>query len=145
MKVSKKVLKDLIKECLVEILVEGLDSSDGNQLREAIRRPTPTQLNAPVRPIQPRPKPALAAAVTETAKGDNILADVLADTAATTFQTQRENELPDPSAGATMLTEAVGPQHKENDSIESPWAKLAFDSPKADTAKLAHMGFKVSN
>lgn len=145
MKVSKSVLKAIIKECLIEILVEGLDSSDKVQLQEAARRPTPRQQRQSQLPRESRPKStlttAIQAAVQETAKGDNVLADILADTAATTFQNQR-----DTTAGvsvASMLTETNGSHHKENDAIESPWTKLAFDAPKADISKLVQQGFKL--
>lgn len=147
MKVSKAILKSLIKECLVEILVEGIDSSSGTTLQEAARRrPTQskqTRQTASQNGNQQRQKnPRVNEVVKMAAGGDPILESLMADTASTTYQTQAENEIPSRESITAGASEGPsGPQYKENDKTDSPWANLAFNSSTPSLGDLAALGF----
>ena len=135
MKYTKNELKSLIKECLIEILAEGL----GEPLVEAASRPAPrspnqSQRNPGLLAQSAPPKPrgvsaALREAVKAEAKGNPVLADILADTAATTLQTQLGAEGRGPMDSTQMAIVDVEPQELFGEEAASKWAQLAFKSP----------------
>jgi hypothetical protein len=151
MKVTKEWLKGLIKECLVEILRDGLNESAA-PLAEAARRPVQQQRQLPKQNVQQRPpqqrmNQTLAMAVKQSAGGNPVMESILADTAATTLQQQiqadgmsRPNVPPAAYAGDEPDIAAL--QEAANKDGDSPWAALAFDTPKPDATSLLAMGFK---
>lgn len=135
MKISKPQLKAIIKECLIELLAEGL----GGNLNEAVAVRTVHQTLEHKKPILPSRQPirsnvssALTEAVRASSGGNAVLQDILADTAATTLQTQMGAE----SRGPAVATDAVSmvvAEHSPEDlfgsEAASKWADLAFNSP----------------
>jgi hypothetical protein len=158
MKLSKAQLKVLIKECLVEILNEGLGGSTlavgtgaptlaaRTAITDASRRPAVSEgkrrpynpnpaLDEPVRPRNVPPASALAEAVKFSAGGNPIMADILADTAATTFQTIGGTLVagggPEPSKGPVAMEQIVGtPEEVFGSDTAGKWADLAFNTPR---------------
>ena len=143
MKISRDQLKQLVKECLVEILANGL----GGNLTEQIQRksvnsvqtirqqPKNAFLDTPVSRKQ-QPTNALKEAIKIESGGNSILADIFADTAATTLQKQMAHSTPSggalsPAAGAVeMLVAQAEPEQLFGEEAAGKWAALAFaDSP----------------
>lgn len=148
MKITKSALKSLIKECLVEILVEGLDVSSESRLREAVTRSDLSQRQQNRSQhnrisTQQKQSSHLVEAVKISAGGDSVLENILADTAATTYQKQKNNELP--SIDSMRLNEAtISNDGINNDNVQSNWANLAFSkSSKPSPEKLAALGFNL--
>lgn len=141
MKMSRDDLKDLIKECLVEILAEGL----GGELNEAVARSPRRGRGRPRYRSMTRPgrgggssqntnhdglpTAALRNAVLESAHGNPIMQDILADTAMTTLPTMLSNPgAPPPMPGSA---EAVVAQHAPEQMFGEDaqrWASLAFEA-----------------
>lgn len=143
-KVTKKVLKEIVKQCLVEILVEGLNSEEEEDtLFESIipkktvpRKPVPNKRNV-ISERAPRPtRPAVSeAAIQNVAGNDDVMAEIFADTAATTLATQglsNENKRGAyvPADGAARLVQ----ESNLDDLFEGAnnWATLAFSSGKPE-------------
>lgn len=143
MKVTKNELKSIVKECLVEILSEGIggtqkveqkarpvqQSSIAENIRRTLSHP-PTPQRRP-----PAPSSLLKEAIRRESGGDNVMADILADTAASTLPMMMQNEgkMPIPSTAAGGVAErvvaAADPEELFGDAA-SKWASLAFmDSP----------------
>ena len=145
MKYSKQGLKDLIKECLLELLTEGLGTSLNESVRQTPRSPVrqaPRQqprmssLDVPVGRSQqvsrPRQTDALTEAVKQSAGGNPVLADILADTAATTLQAQIQADgrgAPVAHDHASMMVASSTPEELFGDETASKWADLAFAAP----------------
>lgn len=123
-KITKSQLKNIVKECLLEILKEGL----GNSLSK-VDQETTVPKNIPERSLKRSPTNSLMTAIKAEARGNPIMAEIFADTAA--------NSLP------KMLSERSGnsstneekffgnPEDVFGDEATSKWANLAFsDSPK---------------
>lgn len=161
MKATRDQLKSLMKELLVEILSEGL----GNVQASASRPPAPGRvpISGAVREgrlpsgrrqptFDPRldspvsngrtPTDAMRNAVLESAGGNPMMADILADTARTTLPTQL-------SADGPMGRSGQGPAQQEQfqgdpseifeggqvrDDGSSHWADLAFAGSSKKTA-----------
>jgi len=106
MKMNRSQLKSLIKECLVEILNEGLGGAVAS---------SPVAVSSPRQPqassarhqvmdsrVQPRGVTEGRAAVSsnlkqvvkQVAEGNSVMESILADTAATTYQTFVANDRP---------------------------------------------------
>jgi hypothetical protein len=140
MKINKQQLKSLIKECLVEILAEGLGST---QVQEAVQRSAVKQQARPQvrRGVDfttfndPKSRQQQASALQEAIKkqsgGNSVMADILADTAATTLQTQIASEgrqIPAGDAISRVVSEST-PEELFGEDTMSKWADLAFASP----------------
>lgn len=123
MKLSKQVLKKIVKECIVEILAEGL----GESLNEAVVRQPHTKQE---------PKQLKNAALLETVKRaagkDEHLLDVLADTAATSFQTMlSEDRVPQVPPTFHQPNEQPAVQQEFSQEKMNKWQALAFAKPKS--------------
>ena len=143
MKLTKNDLKAIVKECLLEILNEGL----GNDLHVQTQVPNvaetrtrqPTFNKQPVtRLLQQRTAPiqnnALKRAVIDEAKGNAMMASILADTANTTLPNMLRNDRGDnsftPVGKAEMIVDSSTPQELFGDELVASWANLAFaDGP----------------
>ena len=143
MKMNREDLKDLIKECLIEILAEGV----GGQLTEAARRQPKRRPQSRPRyrnMVRPEASPggsgegglpthALQAAVEESAGGNSVMADILADTAMTTLPSMLNaghNPPPMPGSAESVVANAA-PQEVFGENADR-WAAVAFnDKPAA--------------
>lgn len=127
MKLTREYLKGIVKECLVEILSEGLSTTslvgESKKIQRVQQKP------------QQRKNTALVETVQRIAGKDNVLKDILADTAATTLQTMLSH---DSQSDMNNLKTGRPIQHNSNDDqvpdqfIEeagSHWANLAFSEP----------------
>jgi len=150
-KLSRLQLKALVKECLVELLQEGLGSGSSQSMgvtlpvhevrrqqvnqQQQKRRISPLDLPATVHgQSQNRgPSGALAEAVRQTAGGNSVMADILADTAMTTLQEQIANESSSErgSASRVQQQEQINgtPEEIFGTQMTSKWADLAFATP----------------
>lgn len=136
-KISKSHLKGLIKECLVEILQEGLAVS-GSPINEQKRVYRPNSENSE-RPSR-APSNALMNAIKTEARGNSVMADILADTAMTTLPNMLAGG--DSNVYGAAPRAAHAPQQAEQfngdpaqvfgKEASSRWASLAFmgDSKK---------------
>lgn len=137
MKMSRADLKDLVKECLVEILAEGV----GKTLTEAVvpqrrQRKNALRYRSMTNPTVSKktadnniPTAALQAAVEESAGGNPIMADILADTAMTTLPQMLSNSsTPSPVPGsAESIVAETKPEEMFGENVDR-WANLAFNS-----------------
>ena len=148
-KLSRLQLKALVKECLVELLQEGLGSGSSQSMGvtlpvNEVRRPQNIQQQRRISPLdQPvttqgrnqrnSPSGALAEAVRQTAGGNSVMADILADTAMTTLQEQIANESSSErgSGSRVQQQEQINgtPEEIFGTQMTSKWADLAFATP----------------
>lgn len=149
-KLSRLQLKALVKECLVELLQEGLGSGASQSMgvtlpvtevkrqqvaQQQKRRISPLDMPATVQGQNYRggPSGALAEAVRQTAGGNSVMADILADTAMTTLQEQIANESSAErgSASRVQQQEQINgtPEEIFGTQMTSKWADLAFATP----------------
>ena len=143
MKVTKSDLKSIVKECLVEILSEGISTTQKTQAKsrpvtqplftESVKRQPSIQSAAASKKVM---SSQLREAVRREAAGDDVMAEILADTAASTLPKMMQNEGKAPIAAAVGggLAERVvaeaSPEDLFGDDVASKWANLAFlDSP----------------
>ena len=143
---KKSELKMLIKECLVELLAEGL----GGSLVEATSRRVQGRVSGTSKarsfpahdPLLDRrvagpsrgtsPNAMLQERIKAESGGNPVLADILADTAMTTLQTQMANEgrqAPVASDAASMAVAQSSPEELFGEEAASKWAALAFAGP----------------
>ena len=156
----------LVKECLLEILSDGL----GSGLQESVNRGhasqprqhmglgrlsseqharLPGNRNRPVfdpnldTPIGNRPPPtsALKEAIKREAGGNSVLADILADTAATTLQAQLNAGDGGPSAGSMSPGGGQEQFHGNPDEVFGPAATMRADG----SSHWADLAFAPSN
>lgn len=157
MKLSRNDLKTLVKECLVEILNEGLGEVQNAappprgpiqdsprrapMVGEGKRRPHYNNNPALDQPAI-QANAALSEAVRMESHGNPMMADILADTAATTYQSigstlgvggsnpvMAQGSLP--MSGVERLVRDHAPEELFGSEMTSKWADLAFiDSPK---------------
>lgn len=134
----------LIKDCLVEILSEGLGQELNEvryQSRPAItgRSSTPAnrrqQQKDPYldRKVTPQIRNALQEAIKNEARGNSLMADLLADTAVTTLQSQyasgdnNPSPMPGgPGPGISQQEQFSGNPEDVFGEAASKWADLAF-------------------
>lgn len=150
---SRQQLKAIVKECLVEILQEGLGSGAGASMGMTL---PVTESRAPQRPVARgkspldmqtlpngrRPTEALAQAIKAEARGNALMADILADTAMTTLPKMlgAGDSAARPSEGTQSRVvqeeKFVGsPEEVFGEEAASKWANLAFmDAPAKKTA-----------
>lgn len=139
MKVKKTVIKSLIKECLIEILAEGLGAEAVGTIQESKKRIDNVQqpiINSRLAEASNRQ----ADVVTLAAQNSAIpgMAEILADTYATTYREQTTNELPSAQEALrrSMMTENIVDQTNENITFaqepvkNNSWEAMAFGSPK---------------
>jgi uncharacterized protein with LGFP repeats len=144
-KVTRTLLKEMVKECLVEILMDGLESPAGEQaLVEAVSR---TRQQTSSRPdpmvdiqkrrdvldskrVDTRRKSAISEAAISNLTQDSTMAEIYADTAATTLASQGlsnsahdANKYRPADAAATVAYE-----NEPSDLFDGAtnWAALAF-------------------
>lgn len=139
MKMNREQLKDLIKECLVEVLNDGLGGALSAPVQRQSfggvaearnrqqRRPYDSQLDAPVQ-RRPQPSASLKEAIRREAGGNDIMASIFADTAATTLPAMISGDNP----GASSMTEHINgtPEQVFGEEIAGKWEALAFSQPK---------------
>jgi len=148
-KLSRLQLKALVKTCLIEILQEGLGSSSGRSeeinfpMIESRRpqianrgsgklSPLDTKVTPRGQQVSPRPRSALEQAIITESGGNSMMADILADTAMTTLQTQLANDRPS-HAGSNVQARfdqqeqfSGDPAAVFGEEVASKWASLAF-------------------
>lgn len=147
---KKSELKKIIKECLVELLAEGLSPRNvggfTDQLSEAAQsstsqrlQPTQTLNRKSAAPTPYRAPPVIKDAIREVAGGDNIMADIFADTARTTLQDMIGAEargghsmVAEQGDKAAKLADVSDPIEMFGQGAAASWAALAF----ADNKKL---------
>jgi hypothetical protein len=149
MAITKSQLKSIVKECLVEILSEGIGATNSmlsilpespkKQLQKKhIDQPTfaaVLQQNASKTKLgSPSPSPALREAIRREAGGNNVMADIFADTAANTLPTMLENDRsrysqPQPVGVVERAVAASTPDQLFGEDAASKWAALAFMDP----------------
>lgn len=141
MKIDRNELKSLIKECLVELLAEGLggglnESLRAKPIRGSAMQPPPRRHNPQLdrRVTSPIAQhSALTEAVRASAGGNPIMADILADTAMTTLQSQINAEGRGGAAhgggdAASLMVANSNPEELFGEETTSKWADLAFAS-----------------
>lgn len=157
-KMTRMQLKALVKECLIEILQEGLGGaavpqaqtinlpvSESRRPNQQQQRAKPNQrvspLDLPAYPNQSvgrRPSPSIVEAIKKEARGNSVMADILADTAMTTLPKMLSSS--DPlsegmsSGGSSKITQQEQfngtPEQVFGEEVASKWANLAFmDAP----------------
>jgi len=123
-KISREALKNIVKECLIEILQEGIGAFPKRvvpQQQTEIRKIVPQQ--------RPKQSPALLNAIKEVSGGNDIMAEIFADTAKTTLP----NMLSEGSEGNPSLNNVEqfnGAPEEVFGEAASTWADLAFAAPK---------------
>jgi hypothetical protein len=130
-KITKNDLKDIVKECLIEILAEGIVRSGSKKtLKESINKkqilgkPKKT-INQNISNIRKSPN------INTTLTSNNILNEMLMDTAETTLQTQLAAEskkslvLPPNADKAAKIVDASDPIELFGEQ-SGKWAQLAF-------------------
>lgn len=119
MKLTRGELKSIVKECLVEILSEGIGKTKSK----------PVMSQAPVSKTPPVSKQRQAQ-IPHISTGDNILDEVLLDTARTTLPMMQEAEgrkQPMPISGVEKMVNDNDPQKLFGDETTAKWAALAFN------------------
>ena len=138
MGITKGQLKSIVKECLIEILSEGMGSTTHSAIIEASTKPqlknkTPHSSEV-LRQNASRVKmqsSALKEAIKRESGGNDIMASILADTAAKTLPTMLENESfrsvqPQPGGAAERIVASHDPSDLFGEEAASKWADLAF-------------------
>lgn len=147
-KLSRNLLKDLVKECLVEILAEGL-ANPGTTTEKKVSKPAksrpkrkhPTdfmEVNTTGITQKPVIKENLRQRIDSAAGGNDVMRDILADTA--------QRTLPTMVAADSRNTAGDAQRHVHGDAAtkamtqadpmdlfegSSNWAALAFSDSKA--------------
>jgi hypothetical protein len=143
MKLTKSDLKNIVKECLVEILNEGLSGavSASDSLRITTQTPGTTLLQHNGRQgsyleskkRHPAPSFQMKETVRRESGGNNVMADILADTAASTLPKMLESEyrgapISVPGGMAEQVVASTRPEDLFGSDVASKWADLAFSS-----------------
>lgn len=153
MGITKAQLKSIVKECLVEILSEGIGQTPmlipENTKRQQQKRnmdvppissvfqqnASKIKMNMATSQQQQGVNPhALREAIKREAGGNNVMADILADTAANTLPTMLENDRsrysqPQPTGIVERAVAAATPDQLFGEEAASKWAALAFMDP----------------
>ena len=147
-KVTRSVIKEIVKECLVEILLEGIDSEGPElALTESLRKkPAKRRTNPKMKEIQKRrdeldrqrvdtrKKPVISESAITGLTQDPLMAEIYADTAATTLANQgMANSAQDRKYVPSDAAAAAVYENNPEDLFEGSqnWAALAFpDSSK---------------
>ena len=129
MKMTRSKLKGLVKECLVEILAEGIGSSgeDAREVRAETRakaaRERVKREEARLAEHRRKFETRIDATVSNLTDND-IMRDILADTARTTLQEQASYDSNGASSGPGLDIDDIF------DKTAANWATLAFSDKK---------------
>lgn len=141
MKLTKNELKQIVKECLVEILTEGVGSSlpAVNESTRPLTRRKEIHPSVVARQSADRmkmPSSALKEAIKMEAGGNQMMASILADTAAKSLPAMLESDTPGkfspaPTGAVEKIVASAAPEDLFGEEAASKWASLAFaDVPK---------------
>ncbi len=139
MKITKNELKQIVKDCLVEILTEGVGTSMPavNEARQATPAKRVMHSSNATRLSTNRMNTTASSALKEAIKresgGNQVMAEILADTAANSLSTMLSSEIPgkfSPSPTGTLekIVAATEPQALFGEEAASKWASLAFSN-----------------
>lgn len=139
MKVKKTVIKSLIKECLIEILAEGLGTEAVGTIQESKKRIVNAQqpiINSKLAEVSNKQAEVVAVAAQNSVIPG--MAEILADTYATTYKEQNTNELPSAQEALrrSLMTENIVEQTNDNITFaqetvkNNSWEAMAFGSTK---------------
>lgn len=140
MGITKGQLKSIVKECLIEILAEGMGpntketvleaakSVKSSERKQTVHHSSALQQNASRVRVN---SSAIKEAIKREAGGDNIMASILADTAANTLPTMLENDSvrissPRPTGAVERVVASASPEDLFGEEAASKWADLAF-------------------
>jgi hypothetical protein len=134
MSITKNQLKAIVKECLVEILAEGMGSSVGSSINEAKKKSSQPHISTVLRKNASNtkiPTSALKEAIKREAGGNDVMADILSDTAANTLPKMLENDRsrihqPVAHGAVEQIVANHAPQDLFGEEAASKWADLAF-------------------
>ena len=133
MSVTRQQLKSIVKECLVEILAEGIGSTK-KSIQEVSSR-TNNVVSKKPSSVQARRgehvkySQTMAETIKREAGGNSIMAEILADTAATTLPSMlKESAIqhPQPVGSVERAVADSTPEELFGDDAASKWAQLAF-------------------
>lgn len=133
MSVTRQQLKSIVKECLVEILAEGIGSTK-KSIQEVSSR-TNNVVSKKPSSVQTRRgehvkySQTMAETIKREAGGNSIMAEILADTAATTLPSMlKESAIqhPQPVGSVERAVADSTPEELFGDDAASKWAQLAF-------------------
>lgn len=141
MSITKNQLKSVVKECLLEILSEGIGNSASSivESKKAAAKSTPSlpavmQQNASRTKFNGIPTNTLKEVIKREAGGNKVMADILADTAATSLPAMLENDRTKLAAPPTGVAERAvashSPEQLFGEEVASKWAALAFADNK---------------
>jgi hypothetical protein len=133
MSVTRQQLKSIVKECLVEILAEGIGSTKKSIQEVSSRnnnvvskKPSSVQVR---RGERVKYSQTMAETIKREAGGNSIMAEILADTAATTLPSMlKESAIqhPQPVGSVERAVADSTPEELFGDDAASKWAQLAF-------------------
>lgn len=142
MAITKGQLKAIVKECLVEILAEGMGPSTSASINEAASKKNSSSKVIPhaatvmrqnasrVKMQAPAQNEALKEAIRREAGGNDVMAAILADTAANTLPSMLENDrtrvAPAPTGAVERVVASYEPEQLFGEEAASKWADLAF-------------------
>ena len=138
-KVKRSVLKKLIKECLVEILIEGINSEPGVEALVEAARPRPSsprnsKYEAEVARLEKQRRELDSTRVSENVisgiTNDDVMADILRDTASTTLVEQgmgNDARTSKPVAGDAASKIVADSNIEDLFEGAGNWAALAFN------------------
>jgi len=144
MKTTKNELKQIVKECLIEILAEGVGSALP-AVNESRRVSQTAPLKKSVHPSEVSrrstdrmrmPSTALKEAIKLESGGNQMMAAILADTAAKSLPSMLESDTPGkfapaPTGAVEKIVASAAPEDLFGEEAASKWASLAFaDVPK---------------
>jgi hypothetical protein len=133
MSVTRQQLKSIVKECLVEILAEGIGSTKKPIQESSLRtnnvvskKPSGVQAR---RGEHVKYSQTMAETIKREAGGNSIMAEILADTAATTLPSMLKESAIQHTQPVGSVERAVAdstPEELFGDDAASKWAQLAF-------------------
>ena len=139
MSITKNQLKTIVKECLLEILSEGIGASavsiseSKKPSADRIRHSSPAvhqQIASKTKFVNK----SLDETIRREAGGNKIMAEILADTAATSLPAMIENDRRKIAAAPSGPVERVvanhSPEQLFGEEVASRWESLAFLEPK---------------
>jgi hypothetical protein len=133
MSVTRQQLKSIVKECLVEILAEGIGSTKKSIQEVALK--TNNVVSKKPNSVQSRRgehvkySQTMAETIKREAGGNSIMAEILADTAATTLPSMlKESAIQhkQPIGSVERVVADSTPEELFGDDAASKWAQLAF-------------------
>lgn len=131
MSISKQQLKSIVKECLLEILSEGVGSSINEAAKKKSFSADSRIVNHQNREIKNRQfSSSMNEAIKKESMGNNVLANILADTAATTLPAMLEGDMSrgrlPPTGQIEKTVAAHTPEQLFGEDAASKWSQLAF-------------------